>query len=174
MALKPDTERERRFLVDEPSFLEGASWSWISQAYVFAEGGYAIRVRIEKSSDDSGASIATLTAKGPRVGTDRPEYNLDVSLQFAKNIIDRSDRVITKKRYSFPSGGQVWDVDVFEGDNAGLIIAELEGDNIEDVQPPWWAIREITGEPRFNNDELVKNPVSEWPDTAWKSRSVWD
>lgn len=173
-----NVERERRFLVDEPTFLEGASWSWIAQAYVFAEGGYAIRVRLEKhpghGEGKPDLERASLTAKGPRIGTDRAEYEVEVAPSFARSIIKRSGSVIEKKRYSFPSSGQVWDVDVFEGENLGLIIAELEGTNISDIKAPWWAIREITGESRFNNDGLVKNPVSRWPDSTWKSQSIWD
>lgn len=171
--LGDNIERERRFLVDEPSFLEGASSTHIRQAYVFSEGGYAIRVRVEEAEDE-GAARATLTAKGPRVNDERKEFDFTIDANYANEVIKRSTMIISKRRFSFTDRGQVWDVDVFEEENQGLVIAELEGEDIRHVPAPWWALREITGETRFNNDELVKKPVSKWHGNTWRSQSIWD
>lgn len=174
----PHVERERRFLVDEPDFLEGASSTDISQAYIFTKDGYAVRVRIETTSHENSRgpddAKASLTAKGPRVGDERDEYEIALSVEYALEIIQRAEWIIEKRRYSFPADGQVWDVDVFAGNNEGLIIAELEGVDIRDVKPPWWAVREITSDSRFNNEELAKFPVSQWGnDEDWRSDPIW-
>jgi CYTH domain-containing protein len=116
---------------------------------------------------------ATITAKGPRIRDERHEYEMLVSADFAREIIARSDWIVEKKRYSFSADGQVWDVDVFAGRNAGLIIAELEGVDIREVKSPWWAVREITSDTRFNNEELAKFPVSTWGSEDWKSDPIW-
>jgi CYTH domain-containing protein len=175
---EPQRERERRFLVGETSVTEGASWEFVTQGYFFAEDGYAIRIRtIEHPSGKRGALEfvrAALTAKGPRIGDERDEYETDMDPLLASEFIARCAHVIRKRRYHVLYANETWDIDEFFDNNAGLWIAELEGEDIRGAAMPSWAEREITLESRFNNDELAFHPVSAWTDSDWKPRSIWD
>jgi len=165
-AIPENVERERRFLVTEPSILEGADWNLIVQAYVFAVDGYAIRVRRERERIGTTRRMrdlkATLTMKGPRVGDQRSEFEMEVDPVVAAEVIARSVNVVEKRRHSLVSQDQTWDVDVFLGPNHGLMIAELEGRHIRGVKAPWWASVEVTADSRYNNDSLAFHPFSQW------------
>lgn len=169
-------ERERRFLVGETSIVRGASWTFITQGYFFAEAGYALRIRIsEVPSDTVGIlrySGAKLAAKGPRVGDERDEYEADMDPQLAIEFINRCTNVIRKRRFHLVDE-QTWEIDEFLDENAGLWIAELEGTDIRSVPMPRWAHKEITLDGRYNNDELAFHPVSKWKDDEWKPGSIW-
>ena len=158
-------EHERRFLVRDRSFYIGSGWELITQAYVFALDGFAIRVRLTQKALVSGqqdTGVAHLTGKGPRFGAVREEYDTEVSPLWAKQVIQRSANVITKRRHHVVSD-QVWEVDEFDGDNAGLVVAELEGgQEIRSVTRPSWALREIVNEPELDNDALASFPIARW------------
>lgn len=160
---KYQKETERRFLVADRSIVNGAPCELIVQAYVFVADGFAIRVRC--SWDELDAEVeprATLTGKGPRVGTDREEYETDVSVLWARQVISRSGSVVRKRRYQVLTD-QTWEVDEFLDHNSGLWIAELEGgEDIRAVPRPSWALREIFNEPMLDNEWLAVHPVSEW------------
>jgi adenylate cyclase len=170
-------ERERRFLVAEPSIVRGASWTLITQGYFFAQDGYAIRVRYRETPTDRKGGLrfldARLTAKGPRFGDERDEYEADMDPILAYEFVKRCTRVIRKRRYQLPVGN-TWEIDEFLDDNEGLWIAELEGKDIREVKMPDWAFREITSETKFNNDELAYRPISKWDSDDWKPKSPWD
>jgi adenylate cyclase len=173
----PRWERERRFIVAERSILRGVSWHLIDQGYLWTMDGYTIRARVqsipERSGDESVYS-ATITAKGPRIGDAREEYEMDVDADFARELIHRSEAVIHKRRYQYVTD-VTWDIDEFLDDNEGLIIAELEGGaEIEKLKPPSWAFKEITSDTRFNNEMLAHTPVSRWDTMDWKPDSPWD
>lgn len=172
----PNHERERRFLVAERSVLTGTTWHLLEQAYVWSMNGYAVRVRreLEPMLDGTYAPVrASLTAKGPRFGDEREEYEMEVGDDYAASIIEQSEMVLRKRRHLLVDD-QVWEIDEFLDANDGLIIAELEGSNIRNVKKPHWASREITSDTEYNNDELAKNPVSRWPHKDWVPKSVWD
>lgn len=117
----------------------------------------------------------TITAKGPLYGDEKEEYEMYVPIDFAKEIIERSTSLITKRRYQLVLDGHTWDVDEFLGENEGLVIAELEGHDVRDVRPPDWAEREVTSDVRFSNPLLARNPVSSWENESdWKPASPWD
>ncbi|MAU84014.1 MAG: hypothetical protein CME34_19520 [Gordonia sp.] len=191
---KPVYERERKFIVAERSILNGLTWEYIVQGYIWKAEGYAIRARViknpvreagELSYEDRGGKI---TAKGPKYGDEREEYEIDVPVSFAQGIIDRSELVIRKRRYHLvdPESAQVWDIDEFEDDNTGLIVAELEAlrggnhneaddDDVRSAKMPKWAYREVTSDKRFNNENLAAYPVSKWDkESDWKPESPWD
>ncbi len=168
-------ERERRFIVDEVHIFEGADFTCIEQAYVFSKAGHVVRIRLESNTWDSEISTATVAVKGPRTGISRYEKEVDIDSDIAKFIVNKTELKVSKQRYSFPYDGQVWDIDRFNGENSGLIIAELEGLDIEQISIPSWASREITGITKFNNEELAANPLSNWMDGgSWGPQSVWD
>jgi adenylate cyclase len=174
----PEYERERRFLVAEKSIVRGASWEFITQGYFFAQDGYALRVRLtEKPTNRTGAFEhvgAKVTAKGPRIGDERAEYETEMDPLLAAEFIARCSNVIRKRRYHLVFEKQIWEIDEFLEKNEGLWIAELEGKDIRDVPVPPWALREITSNTQFNNDEIAFKPVSEWDGTDWKAESPWD
>jgi len=175
--LSPRWERERRFIVAERSILRGVSWHLIEQGYVWAKDGYAIRARVQSIPERSGEMsvyAATITAKGPRIGDAREEYEMDVDADFARELIRRSGAVIRKRRYQYVSDF-TWDIDEFLDDNEGLVIAELEGGvELETLKPPAWAFKEITSDTRYNNEALARTPVKTWASSDWKPESPWD
>ena len=158
-------ERERRFIVRDTSIVAGAPWEEITQGYVFSLDGFAIRVRLIRQLDASGALLASrawLTGKGPRIGASRQEYDSEVSLQWAAEVIARCANVVRKRRYQVITD-QTWEVDEFLDANAGLWIAELEGgDEIFRVHLPAWAASEIRDDRRFDNEELAVRPFASW------------
>lgn len=189
---EPTYERERKFIVADKSILKGRSWELIEQGYVWAAEGYAIRARVVLEPVRNGGEqvyeekYARITAKGPNYGDEREEYEMDVHVAFAQAVIKLTDRLIRKRRYHLvdQESEQTWDVDEFLGDNEGLIIAELEGvrgpalddmDSVRTTKVPKWAHKEVTGDARFNNENLAVNPVSKWPqEEDWKPESPWD
>lgn len=158
-------ERERRFIVSDPRITIGAPSEYIVQAYVFSLDGFAIRVRYVEDETHPGLEPkASLAGKGPRVGSDREEYETPVSTLWARQIIARSANVVRKRRFQVLTD-QTWEIDQFLDRNEGLWIAELEGgDEIARVRKPEWAAKEIRNEPSLDNESLASHPVAEWSD----------
>lgn len=157
-------EMERRFLVSDRSIVAGAASELIVQTYVYAVRGFAIRVRysIDESSHPGDAK-ATLTGKGPRIGDEREEYEVQVSTLWAQQVINDSEKVMRKRRYQVITD-QTWEIDEFLDENSGLWIAEIEGGvEIRRIPRPPWALREIVNEPEFDNELLTLHPISGWP-----------
>lgn len=189
---EPQFERERKFIVEDKSILQGVSWELIEQGYVWAVNGYAIRARVilEPTREGGEHSFvdkeARITAKGPNYGDEREEYEMDVHVAFARDIIKLTDQLIRKRRYHFtdPATREMWEVDEFLDDNTGLFVAELEGrkgsphddmDAVRSAKTPKWAYKEVTGDKRFNNENLAAHPVSKWENEKdWKPESPWD
>jgi adenylate cyclase len=119
------------------------------QGYLARESGVAVRLRI------AGAS-AWLTIKGPG-GLLRPEFEYAIPPADAREMLALcAGRSLAKTRHDVPHGGLVWEVDVFEGALAGLVIAEVElPDAAQVLDLPPWAGREITGEGRYANAALA-------------------
>lgn len=161
-ALPAHEEFERRFLVDDKTILESAlTFEHIQQAYLWAEGGYAVRVRITKSSDPEGDSpSALLTLKGPREHGHRYEVEVPIDLQHAEAIVKESQRVITKRRHQVLSEEDLWEIDVFDGDCRGLVVAEYEASEglVGRLKAPWWAGREVTQLREYDNERLASQP----------------
>jgi CYTH domain-containing protein len=150
-------ELERRFLVQDKAKFEDLSGDTIMQGYLFVDGGFAIRVRRRMS--DSEERQAMLTLKGPRTGEAREEYEMPIDSALAAELYRRSPWKVLKKRYSVVEGNDLWDVDRFLGENSGLWIAECEYEVAGyKLDIPAWCGAEITGERRFNNEELAMKP----------------
>ena len=150
------TEIERKFLV------HGDSWRR-SDAVLYAQG-YLNRdqrrtVRIRAVGDR-----AWLTIKGLSVGASRPEFEYEIPLADAEQLLALSDGpVVRKRRHLVPCGGFIWEVDEFEGDNAGLIVAEIELDaEDQKFDKPDWVGEEVTGDPRYFNSSLAIQPYRNW------------
>lgn len=145
------TEIERRFLVSGDGWRAGVTRTRrFDQGYLAREDGVVVRLRVT----DAGA---TLTIKGPG-GLVRPEFEYAVPVAEATEMLARlcAGRRVTKTRHDVLHGGLLWEVDVFEGPLAGLLIAEVElPDAAQALDLPGWAGREVTGDPRYANAVLA-------------------
>lgn len=151
-------EIERKFLVRDLDFLAGHDGVRIAQGYLSTTPDSTVRVRL--SGND-----AWLTIKGRSTGATRLEFEYPVPASDAQQLLAlcQAGR-IDKTRYKVPVGAHVWDVDVFHGDNDGLVVAEVElGDEQEAFVRPAWLGDEVTDDPRYFNSALSERPFSRWP-----------
>ncbi len=154
-------EIERKFLVRKPLFERAAAGVTpvaIMQGYLESNERATVRVRI---ADDR----AFLTVKGKVVGISRSEFEYPIPREDAEKMLKLAlGGVIVKKRYNIPFEGHCWEVDVFEGDNAGLIVAEIElKSEDEPFTLPDFAAGEVTGITRYYNGSLMRRPFNTWP-----------
>jgi len=151
-------EIERKFLVRGDAWKALASGVAYCQGYLVAEKERTVRVRLV---GDEGF----LTIKGPVVGASRAEYEYRIPAVDAQEMLARLCKkpLIEKNRYKIPQGALVWEIDEFLGENAGLIIAEIElRDEKQAVVLPPWAGPEVTGDPKYYNSNLAKTPFKTW------------
>lgn len=152
-------EIERKFLVRrelwQPGTVPGIP---IRQGYLSTGPGCVVRVRL------AGAD-GFLTIKGASRGIARAEFEYPVPRAEAEFMLDQLciQPLIEKRRYRIPFGGHIWDVDEFEGENAGLVVAEIElpRPDTDFAEPPWVA-REVSGDARYSNASLVTHPYRDW------------
>lgn len=153
-------EIERKFLVKTNDYKRLAtSSSRICQGYICSQRGRTVRVRIR---DGRGY----LTIKGPSDigGLARYEFEKEISLDEAQHLMKFCEPgVIDKTRYLVPSGKHTFEVDEFYGENAGLIMAEVElASEDEAFEKPAFIGQEVTGDRRYYNSCLLKNPFTSW------------
>ena len=153
------TEIERKFLVSGDQWRDQVTQiKKIKQGYFGPPNKASIRIRI---SDDS----ANINIKSASLDIVRKEYEIPVPLSEAEEILDNlcEQPYIEKQRYIVPYEGHTWEIDVFAGDNQGLIVAEIELSDInESFAKPDWLGKEVSGEKRYYNVCLVKNPFKNW------------
>lgn len=164
-----DQEHERRFLVSQIPLGNITSSEQIEQGYLWAEAGYAIRIRRTWAIDEDGIEReleAFLTVKGPRRNATRWEEEMEISPKEAQNLIELAPYRITKTRHGVVSEGNTWVLDVFHEENDGLLIAEFEASKqaVAVIRRPWWCEKEVTDDNRYDNEALAMNP---WP--LWES-----
>ena len=156
--MAPNVEIERKFLVRETGFLTGLTGKSIRQGYIARAGTTLVRVR---QKGDAGF----LTIKADKGGLERHEFEYEIPAGDAAAMLKLLSLrpAIEKTRYEVEVDGLIWEVDVFEGANTGLLIAEVELDRPD--QPftrPDWAGPEVTGDPRFFNAYLSEKPFRQW------------
>ena len=152
-------EIERKFLV-EGDYKQYATGSFrISQGYICSVPGRTVRVRI---MDEKG--YITIKGAAREGGFSRFEWEMEIPLKDARDLMDLCDRgVIDKTRYHVPAGAHVFEVDEFHGDNAGLVVAEVElASEDEAFERPSWLGREVTGDRRYYNSCLLASPFCTW------------
>ncbi|MDL2264933.1 CYTH domain-containing protein [Parabacteroides sp. OttesenSCG-928-G21] len=153
------TETERKFLVAGDFKPAVTKQFKIKQGYISASSGRTVRVRIR---DDKGF----LTIKGPSEngGLTRYEFEQEILLKDAEDLFRIClPGTIEKIRYHVPFKDHLWEVDVFEGENEGLILAEIElSSEDETFEKPGWLGQEVTGDTRFYNSMLSKHPFKLW------------
>lgn len=148
-------EIERKFLVTSEDWRPHVQTSKrFRQAYLARQGKTSIRVRV---IDDSSA---TITVKSTGARASRLEFEYPIPVPDALTLLEfRDGYLLSKVRHYVRYGGLSWEVDVFDGDNAGLVIAEVElAHEKQQVALPPWAGREITNDDRYYNSRLVHVP----------------
>lgn len=161
--MKAEIERKFRVCSDawRPRVREAIH---IRQGYIARGADLVVRVRLTDSD-------ARLTVKTGSAGLRRGEFEFalersDAEILLAHHVLGH---VIDKVRHLVPDAhtGLLWEVDEFEGDNQGLIVAEVElTSEDEEVHSPEWIGEEVTGEPRFYNSALAEHPFSAWTESA--------
>ncbi|MFZ5517585.1 MAG: CYTH domain-containing protein [Candidatus Zhuqueibacterota bacterium] len=151
-------EIERKFLVNGDAWRKLARGIHYRQGYLSTVKERTVRVR---TVDAKGF----LTIKGITVGASRSEFEYEIPVDDANFMLDHlcEKPLIEKYRYKIPFEGHVWELDEFEGDNQGLIVAEIELKHEDEMfQRPQWIGQEVTGDPRYFNSNLTKNPFTTW------------
>ena len=152
------TEIERKFLVDDgvnALLHDGIEYR---QGYLSDTTKMAVRVRVA-------GDRAWLTVKGSGKGLVRPEFEYLIPLADATQMLDElvEGPKIIKTRYRLNHEDHVWEVDVFAGDNSGLIVAEVElASEDEALSLPDWVTTEVSYDPRYLNVNLAKHPYHRW------------
>lgn len=156
-------EIERKFLVasDEWRAVAGRGMR-LRQAYLAETDRAAIRVRIEEGGG------ALLTIKSAEPGLSRSEFEYPLPVRDAEALTElRQGSVLEKTRFHARHAGREWEVDVYSGDNEGLVIAEIELESERaKFELPGWIGREVTGEARYYAARLARQPFSGWRDRA--------
>ena len=151
-------EIERKFLVKGDSWRSQAHGKRYRQGYLSTVKERTVRVRV---AGDQGY----VTIKGITIGDTRPEYEYEIPLADANEMIDKlcERPFIEKTRYRIPQGEVVFEVDEFEGVNHGLIVAEVElKSEDEKFDKPGWLGDEVSNDPRYFNANLVAKPFTTW------------
>ncbi len=155
-------EIERKFIAKPLDYSLLGSGVHYHQGYIPTRNGMTVRIRI---AGDKGY----VTLKDRVVGFTRNEFEYEIPLDDARQMLRLlcEPRQIEKIRYRIPSSspGLIWEVDVFLGNNDGLILAEMEVPS-EDTpfELPDWILREVTGQHGYNNNALANHPYKEWTD----------
>ena len=152
-------EIERKFLV-QGDFRSNTSYSErIVQGFLCSVPERTTRIRIK---GDKG--FITVKGKGNDDGTTRFEWEKEISLNDAQQLLKLCEPgMIEKTRYYLPFGAHIFEVDVFEGENSGLVLAEVELQSAdEQFQRPQWLGEEVTGDVRYYNSYMSKHPFQNW------------
>lgn len=155
------TETERKFLVKDNSWMKDvANKTLFVQAYLSKDPERTVRVRI--AGDEA---FITIKGKPPAdKPLDTPEFEYSIPLNDAKKLLQLClPGEISKIRHEIPQGEHVWEIDVFQGTNEGLVVAEIELDDAdEDFAHPAWLGEEVTFDMRYKNAILSEKPFTTW------------
>jgi adenylate cyclase len=149
-------EIERKFLVD-PAWRPAGPGLALRQGYLCSHPERTVRVRLE-------GDVGTLTIKGKTTGVTRAEYEYPIPAADAAALLALCERpLIEKVRHPVQHEGKTWEIDVFGGDNEGLVLAELElASEDEPFAVPPWATEEVSRDPRYYNSNLARAPYRSW------------
>ncbi len=155
-------EIERKFLVKNELWkAQVQSEKTLKQGY-FTEGGErSIRVR----TNNGQTAFLNIKQKLNKQGTKRLEFEYEIPYADAEMMLEQVviQPIIDKTRYKVLNDGMIWDLDIFAGENQGLMIAEIELEDIDQsFQIPAWAGEEVSNDMRYYNMNLIKHPFSQW------------
>ena len=151
------SEIERKFLVTGQDWRSGDATTY-RQGYLNLDKQRTVRIRLAGDS-------AYITVKGETRGATRQEFEYPIPAQDADEMLTTLCHrpLIEKCRYRVRHGGLVWEIDEFFGDNAGLVVAEVELESEEQsFERPAWLGEEVTSDPRYYNASLVQHPYHTW------------
>jgi len=154
-------EIERKFLIEVDQAWQTVKGEIYRQGYLSTVKERTVRVRTIGSQ-------GYLTIKGLSQGATRLEYEYDIPLEDARQMLDElcERPLIEKTRRKIDHDGLTWEVDEFFGENEGLIVAEVElEEEDQHFSRPTWAGEEVTHKPRYFNANLVNNPYCQWPES---------
>ncbi|WP_405400395.1 CYTH domain-containing protein [Maribacter sp. Asnod2-G09] len=155
-------EIERKFLVKSDDYKsEATSKTRIVQGFLNTDPSRTVRVRIK---GDLG--FINVKGKSNKTGTSRFEWEKEISVEEAESLLKLCEKgILNKTRYEITIGNHVYEVDEFYDDNEGLTVAEIElNDENESFQKPAWLGIEVTGEVKYYNSQISKNPFRNWKD----------
>ena len=152
-------EIEHKFRVHNSAWRQAVQRSVrIRQGYLVSDPHRSVRVRVA-------ADQGFITIKSGTLGIQRSEYEYPIPLAEAEEILDTlcEQPLLEKTRHSVPVGDHCWEVDEFAGENAGLIVAEVELRHPDEpFERPAWAGEDVSGDPRYYNSQLARQPWSQW------------
>ena len=153
-------EIERKFLVRSDAWRSARDGILYRQGYLCTDPQRTVRIRI-------GGGTAILAIKGHGDGLARPEFEFPIPAADAEELLEHCclQPPVEKYRYLVPHAGLTWEVDEFLGANHGLILAEIELEQADQpVALPPWVGAEVTGDPRYYNAYLARQPYAGWSD----------
>ena len=151
-------EIERKYLIDLEKIGTLENGIRIKQGYLSTDKNAVVRVRVKNDK-------AYLTIKGANNGISRLEFEYEIPFDEANEMLDNLCKkpVIDKTRYIIKHDIHIWEIDVFYGDNEGLVVAEVElKDENEKINLPSWIKEEVTSDNRYFNSNLMKYPYKDW------------
>lgn len=151
-------EIERKFLVNTERWRPIAPGIRYMQGYLCADAGRTVRIRVA-------GDTAWLTVKGPTQGSVRSEFEYEIPADDGREMLKALSATppVVKTRYKQTIGDHVWEIDIFEGDNAGLVLAEIElASEDERFELPEWVGLDVTGDARYQNSSLARRPFKSW------------
>lgn len=152
-------EIERKFLLKNDSWRQAVHEAQrLRQGYLNNETRCSVRVRV--CADKGWLNIKSVT-----IGAQRQEFEYEIPVDEAHRMLDTLSLkpLIEKVRHLVTVGGHLWEIDEFEGENAGLIVAEIELDHPDEAfEKPDWAGEEVTHDPRYYNTSLSRHPFKDW------------
>ena len=152
-------EIERKLLVDTSLWSPNNQGTEYIQGYILNEPGKCVRIRIA-------GEYGFLTIKAGTNSLKREEYEYGIPINDARNMIKLCENnLISKIRHVEEYDGNKWEIDVFKGDNEGLVMAEIElNEENQQFSKPSWLLEEVTDNPRYINSNLIYYPFNQWPD----------
>lgn len=171
-------EIERRFLVHGDDWRQAVRWqAYLQQGYLVSSAeGFTVRVRTaretpgqtagETACEKTGATAwLTLKTAGSADGLVRHEFEYPIPLADAQALLDLAPHQLSKWRHGLSWPGGDWVVDVFEGANGPLVVAEVElADPEQPLEIPDCCVLELTGHGRLSNAALAQQPLQDWPE----------
>ena len=155
------TEIERKFLLYSDGWRKLVSRQCrYRQGYLANSESASVRVRVA-------GGRAHLNVKGMTLGVSREEFEYEIPLADGLDMLNNLciGPLIEKTRFFVEYSGHTWEIDVFDGDNAGLVVAEIELESEEEpFELPPWVGKEVSDEERYYNVCLVRHPYREWKD----------
>ena len=151
-------EIERKFLVKRIPHVEIKYSHKIRQGYIAKNKERVIRIR-QKNNE------YFITIKGNKIGISRFEFEYTIPRDDAEILLENfcQNKLIEKTRHYIENKGHIWELDVFHGNNEGLVVAEIElNSEKESFSIPDWIYTEITDQEKYYNMNLVNNPYSNW------------